>query len=369
MPNKLTATLQKESLRRLDAGVIRQQVAYIIKRMLDAGRGDVWDCKPHISQPKQSGDHWLYSCTLSFTRIGRKVNDNVQQSQYENMLRLGQAAGNSSSWSILELESTEKTVSTSAGETIVSETPSAPKTYTDKLNLNLADHFANIYDREAQIETVHSALRAFNESDYNNRFHCVLWGEPACGKTAIAKAFSKMLGNDAVLELDATSTTKAGAERILLESESLPPVLICEEIEKTDEASLRWLLSALDQRAEVRKVTHNKGLRQRDVKMFCIATVNDIGLFRKVMAGALSSRFTWQLECPRPSKDVLRKILEREVALVSGDRAWIEPALTWCVDEACTNDPRQCVAVCLCGREKLLTGEYQRTLSKIISKK
>ena len=367
---KFMATLQKESQRQLDGSVMRQQIGHVVKRMLDSGRGDVWSCKTRFSEPKDNGDDWLYLCKLTLDRIGRNVSDEIQQRQYDEMLRIGQAAGNSANWSILELESTiaDEPTAIVVGSELPTKDQQTSRTYADKLNLDRGNHFDGIYDREAQIETIHSSLRAFVDGNYNGRFHAVMYGEPGCGKTSIAKAFGKMLGKDAVLELDATSTTKAGAERILLDGAVLPPVLVIEEIEKTDEASLRWLLSALDQRAEVRKVTHGGGLRQKDVKMFCIATVNDIGLFRKVMSGALASRFTWQIECPRPSKEVLRKILEREVDRTGGNRAWIDPALAFCVDVCGANDPRRCIAVCLCGRDKLLTGEYQRTLSAIMPK-
>ena len=45
------------------------------------------------------------------------------------------------------------------------------------------------------------------------------------------------------------------------------------------------------------------------------------------------------------------------------DRRWIAPALDYCLTTERTDDPRRVIAVCKCGREKLLTGEYQRTLA------
>lgn len=58
----------------------------------------------------------------------------------------------------------------------------------------------------------------------------------------------------------------------------------------------------------------------------------------------------------------LQKILEREVARANGNPLWIAPALDWCIDEEHTNDPRRVITVCLCGRDALLDGSYQKHL-------
>jgi hypothetical protein len=81
-----------------------------------------------------------------------------------------------------------------------------------------------------------------------------------------------------------------------------------------------------------------------------------------MMDGALASRFSHKIYCPRPGRQVLEQILLREVNKHDGDRTWIKPALDYCLDIEQTNDPRRIITVCLCGREKLLTGEYQRIL-------
>jgi len=171
-----------------------------------------------------------------------------------------------------------------------------------------------------------------------------------------------MLGADAVLQFDATSTTEAGARRELRQLANIPPILVCEEIEKTDERSLRWLLGVLDTRGEIRGVNYRDASFQRDVKLLCLATVNDIKRFNEVMSGALSSRFANKIRCPQPSREVMERILQREVQKINGNPAWIKPALDYCLDIEKTNDPRRAIAVALCGQEKLLTGEYQQWL-------
>lgn len=234
------------------------------------------------------------------------------------------------------------------------------------ISMDRKDYFAHIYGRDPQIEVICSAINAGSESDWNNRFHCVLYGPPGCGKSDILISVGKMLGveNESYIKLDATSTTEAGAQKLLLESSHIPPVLIVEEIEKTDEKSLRWLLGVLDHRAEIRKSNYRIGHNARNVKMLCLATVNDLVLFKKVMSGALASRFSHEIYCPRPSREILRKILEREVSKINGNFAWIEPTLQYC-DEKKLDDPRKVVPICICGKDKLLTGEYQKWLNSI----
>ena len=170
-----------------------------------------------------------------------------------------------------------------------------------------------------------------------------------------------MFGDEAVLEYDATSTTQAGAIKDLANREVIPQLLIVEEIEKTDENSLRWLLSVLDHRAEIRKTNYRESV-QREVKLLCIATVNDFALFQKLMYGALASRFAHKIYCPRPDEAILTKILTREIERVEGGRLeWIKPAIKYALAHD-MNDPRQVTAICLSGGDQLLDGSYQEML-------
>lgn len=234
-----------------------------------------------------------------------------------------------------------------------------------KISIDAADHYKDIYGRDDQIKIIRSAIIAGEESDWSNRFHCVLYGPPGCGKTEILAKTCEMLGveNDSYLKFDATSTTEAGAQKILLDSAHVPPILIVEEIEKQDEKALRWLLGLLDHRAEIRKTNFRIGTKARNVKMLCLATVNDLGLFKKVMSGALASRFAHEIYCPRPDRAILQKILEREVAKSKGRVEWIEPTLKYCYDEKKINDPRKILPICLCGRDALLDNSYQKSLT------
>lgn len=276
----------------------------------------------------------------------------MDEQQFDKLVEITESAANGNGqWCITEVNGVAHNPPIDVNQ---------PTQFVDPISLDLNGHFDEIYDREAQIEIIHSSVQAFIDSNKINRFHSVLFGPPGCGKTDILLKFVKMLGEDSVLKFDATSTTKAGAERFLLEATQVPPFLIVEEIEKTDEASLRWLLGVLDHRAEMRKVNF-RGTQVRKIHMLCLATVNDIDLFNKVMSGALASRFSNKIYCPRPSYKVLFQILKREVLKVNGNMAWVPPTIEYCEDRK-INDPRQVITICLCGRDKLLNGKYQEFL-------
>lgn len=223
------------------------------------------------------------------------------------------------------------------------------------------DNFKHLYGLESHIARIRRAMEAGLQSGWMNRYHCALIGPPGCGKSDTIQTIKRTLGEEAVLEFDATATTAAGAIKELAEREILPRVLAVEEIEKSDEKALSFLLAVLDLRSEIRKTTARASI-QRDTKLFCMATVNNYELFSKLQAGALASRFANQIWYRRPSREQLSMILHREVAKVEGDFAWIDPALDYCDTQNIT-DPRRVTAICLCGREMLITGEYQKMLA------
>ena len=221
-------------------------------------------------------------------------------------------------------------------------------------------YFSHLFGLDSHILRVRSALDAGADSSWRNRFHAALVGPPGCGKSDICESIKKALGDDAVMKLDATATTAAGAIKELAEREILPRVIVIEEIEKAPEASMSFLLGVLDQRSEIRKTTA-RGTIQRDTKLLAIATVNDYGLFKKLQAGALASRFPNTVFFRRPTRETLALILAREVAKVDGDAEWITPTLDYCEDHGET-DPRKVISLCLCGRDRWLDGTYAKML-------
>ena len=227
---------------------------------------------------------------------------------------------------------------------------------------NWDDYFAHLYGLGSHTERIRLALNASAGAQWNKRFSCVLIGPPGCGKSDICQSVKRALGEEAVMEFDATATTAAGAINQLITREILPRVLIVEEIEKADPKMSTFLLGVMDLRGEIRKTTARDAV-QRDTKLFAIATVNDEALFDAQQAGALSSRFSNRIYFRRPNREMLGMILTREVGQVGGDTDWIDPALDYC-QAADITDPRQVISICLCGGDLLVTGEYQRMLAE-----
>lgn len=224
--------------------------------------------------------------------------------------------------------------------------------------------FAHLYGRNAHIGRIRGAIEAGIQSDFNNRFHCALVGPPGCGKSDICRSLQKALGEEAVMEYDATAMTGAGAIKDLAEREILPRILVVEEIEKADEKSLAFLLGLMDMRGEIRKTTARTKI-QRDTKLLVIATVNNYEKFKGMNAGALESRFANKLGFGRPTREQLAMILTREVRKIQGNSDWIKPTLDYCEDHEIT-DPRQVISLALCGRDGWLDGSYPEMLAETI---
>lgn len=225
-------------------------------------------------------------------------------------------------------------------------------------------YFDHLYGLEANISRVKRAMEGTITTGWKKRLHCALIGPPGCGKSDIAHSIKEAVGSENVLEFDATSTTMAGAQKELArradEGLGLPRILLVEEIEKADDKALSWLLSLMDLRGEIRKTTA-RGNINTDTKMICVATVNDVPTFKKLAFGALYSRFSNRIYFHRPTRELLGRILEREVNLLrkDGKKEWIEPTLDL-ADKIKTTDPREVISLMLCGRDALLDGTFQR---------
>ena len=228
------------------------------------------------------------------------------------------------------------------------------------INLEMGDHFSHIFGLEPQIRRIMRSLKLAKQTNLQKRQHIVLFGLPGSGKTELLRAVGRMLGEEKVnyIEFDATSTTQAGAINVFLSSSFIAPILLVEEIEKTHPNDQRWMLGLLDQRAEIRQVNFRVGQRGKNIRVVCIATCNNIELFKSIQSGALASRFR-SCKCPRPPKDILYKILEREVMQIpNGKKEWIKPTLEF-AEELKITDPRDIIDVLLSGQDDLLTGLAQ----------
>lgn len=353
--------IQKEAARKLNHVKSYDQVKKIAERAVAGDRSKRgWSVNIEgglKSEVVRQG--YRYSASLHVVcnpKISRS--EDTISKEFDNILKIITNAGNTPQWrlAIVDNRPVEQTITTSGVSRTVGYAPV-------EIPSNWLSFFTHIYDRNDQIELILSNIQAAIDSDWYNRFHAALVGEPASGKTEIARAFKAMLGEAAVLEYDATSTTMAGAIKDLDSRDELPRILILEEAEKAvNENELKWLLSVLDHRGEIRKVNFRTNIH-KEARMLCIATINDYGVLDKAMGRALTSRLGEPIYFPQPSRALLKKILEREVAKVEGNFAWIEPTLDY-AEEFFIKDPRSVTSICLRGKDELLDGIYQGKLRR-----
>lgn len=351
---KYSITVSKTAQNRIEATKLAKQIEHIKLRAFNASRvkagwkGKVVD--DNLEKPKKVGDGLSYFVRFYITcKPARLRQPEVVEAQWEQVKLNIESAAKIGGWEI----------SGEDGKKVEKKQQSYAEA---QIPDDWKKHFTHLYEREDQISIVLSSIQAGIATGFDDRYHVCLVGPPAGGKTEILRAVREVVGNDAVLEYDATATTQAGAIKDLDSRAEIPRILLIEEMEKVDENSLRWLLGVLDHRAEIRKTNFKVNI-QKSVKMLCICTVNNYDLFLDMMSGALASRFPNHVYCPRPGREVLQKILEREVARVKGRVKWIKPTLDYAAKNS-ISDPRKVISICLCGRNELLTGEYQRKMDR-----
>lgn len=369
-------TLDKPAKRQLRGNVIEDNAAALIGSIINKSmsvRG--WMMAPNLGGGSEDGPFWtkvdgddtpyIYKMSLTAT-FARQDDKKPDTFEFASLVRTLDKRGSSlafGAWSVSEVDGKPWTRPADDDNDISANVTNEYIGYADlSIPDNWDDFFGHLYGLDPHIARIKTAIQAAQMSDWRNRFHCALVGPPGCGKSDICASLKRALGDDAVMEYDATATTAAGAIKDLSEREILPRVVVVEEIEKADEKALSFLLALCDLRGEIRKTTA-RGSIQRDTKVMVVATVNDVPLFEKMLAGALASRFANKIWFKRPSRETLSRILTREIRKINGDPGWIAPALDYCEERGIT-DPRQVIALALCGREMLVSGAYQKMLAE-----
>lgn len=362
-----TIVAERRIRRQISKDKLLEQVKLITSAAMKSGRGTGWKSSTPRLEIIQSGDLYIYRAKINFSTTSRR------ESLLKKWPKIVQAfahKGASSAfkacpWEVVEPTGFKDVADDARKEHANTQTTrekaNTPKTM-GEICLDPGTHFARIYAREAQITRILGALDLAKRTEFIKRTHSVLDGDPGCGKTEIMRATAQMLGqeNHHWMWFDATSMTKAGVIEQLINSEYVPPVLFIEEIEKCDENSLRWLLGVMDVRGQVRRTNYRVGNQAKDVRMVVIATANDVNLLKGLMSGALYSRFANKIYCPRPDREIMRRILEREIVEIKGKPEWIEPTLQFAFDKWGMTDPRDIITICSCGGDLLLSGKYQQ---------
>jgi hypothetical protein len=195
---------------------------------------------------------------------------------------------------------------------LAAATPRPPLQLPDLTPELVADAFAGIYEREPHIRLIHDSMRTFVATQGRRASHVLLYGEPAAAKTSLYRKFKDLYerGSDVprVLFLDAQTMTKAGLENWLLDQAKagqLPEVLVVEELEKQDERVVLPLLSVMGS-GYLTKTNARVGRWEEQVRILIWGTCNNVRALQGFHAGALWSRFTHQLPCVRPGREVMR---------------------------------------------------------------
>lgn len=373
-PDRLT--FSRESERRTSDDKLRDQLEFIASRALGGNRGRGWGYEIGPVAAEMSLN-WTFTAWIRFYRKS-PIDPNRESTQREEIYQWAAAAGHNARFGphpwTTKLPNEKKALLNNSDEGREEEPvidplgeDSDPIPLASISKISKGKFFDHLYGLDAQINMVLSAIQAASDSNMQNRFHSLLHGSPGCGKTDILLSTSRLLTQLGIahIMIDATSMTDAGLRKSFLDEESiLPEVVMVEEIEKTPENNLRILLGLMDDRATISQ--HNaRKVASRRIPAVVLATANDYSLLRKMMYGALLSRFSNEIYCPRPNREILAKFLKREIERVKGgDLAWIEPTLRFCYDERKITDPRMLKRICLCGKERLLNGEYQRDLEQ-----
>lgn len=371
---------------------ITAQINWLVNRALNSNRGRGWVVlSDNIQGPIENKEGYSFVVSLSLKKIKGQLNGNVEYNQWQNIKAMFEQCVNSTKfannpWKVrfsdqdTESKSTDSFGKEEATEDLISEVSTFVESsekefdwqdynFPDEILYDekaLAEHcaFSDLYDIGPQIRTVLSAIKRAVETNGKSRYHSVLYGEPGCGKTSTLRAVEKLFGPGSVLHLDATSTTKAGIEKLFFsELKQYPKLVFLEEAEKASEEGLKIWLGALDDRGELRKINFRQTqIRQIEILFFC--TANNKRAFDNMMGtgsgepGALSSRCVNEIQFPRPTEATLRKILEKEIKTKGGNIEWVAPCLSL-AHELDVSDPRK-VKAFLTGGDRLLDGSFQK---------
>lgn len=384
-----TLSLRRHIQKKVDKKKISSQIEYLISRGVSSNRGKTWSASYRFKGPSFNVDKFVVDCQIKFIKTSGRLNSESERKQWEEIKSVIKKCGKgvkfgNNPWIVEEIGSTPSKNDLSSMNSeiekncqlLMPNSEADVKTWNDLIvpsellgpesDLYLSNHDAwkSLYGVNPQIRIILSNIKRAHDTNGESRNHAVLFGHAGCGKTTTMFALEKMFGSSSVLKLDATSTTKAGIEKLFFsELESVPPLVFMEEAEKADPDALKIWLGALDDRGEIRKVNFRVN-QLRQIKVLFICTVNNKTMFDKMMgsdgsqAGALSSRCVTQVYYPRPSDSILYQILDKEIEEKGGNKDWIEPAIKMAENLKVT-DPR-IVKSYLAGGDRLLDGTYQR---------
>lgn len=315
-------------------------------------------------------------------------NEDEAQNQFAQVLKVVSRCAENEGWAVLNKELSPVEVDEGASLLVTSSDSRPPFVVPPLTDEVMANYFAGVYERDEHIRVIHDAvvnhvatLAAWkkDESAEIARSHVLLKGKPAGAKTRVFECFRRWYetacpGAERISFVDMHTATRAGIENYLLdraEHGELGDIVVFEEIEKLQPLDNLLPLVSLMGSGHVSKLNAHIGHRRQLANVLVWATCNDEGLIRRWRNGAIWSRFAKKLHCPRPSRELMKRILLDTIERIGGDPDWVDLALSFAYDVVPKvtglpmDDPREIKGL-LDGRDRLLDFSYQQDLLTII---
>src|SRR5215472_8787640 len=302
------------------------------------------------------------------------MDSDVSEAALENLVRnfnSADAVNSEYRWHVLSVDGTdyEGDVRDSDASSSVGSDIKDLLAYADvTLPENWSDFFTTgknpVIGLDAHTSRMMRPLRVAIGTDWEERHNTLLVGVPACGKSELMRRLKRMVGNDAVLEVDATSTTAKGLQDILAERAIMPRVLLVEEIEKGSKELHEVLLSIMDTRGEIRKVTA-RGKIMQECRMVTVCTANDMEKFKDSASGAIASRTDNVINFQAASRDTMLTVVVNRMKNLGLSDTKATQIVNKVLDYAEGTDmwdTRSLISLAQCGGEDWLNGEYQKEL-------
>jgi hypothetical protein len=230
------------------------------------------------------------------------------------------------------------------------------------INLDPTGYFDDMIDRENQLSRTLRAARTAIESGFRITNHLLYYGAPSSGKTSFKDRFVRMVGDEYVYEIDATTSTQAGIIDDLQTRGEIKFILLSEfDKLKGNGDEFKWLLSGMDEKKKIRKLTANGPIEIKTEALF-IADCNNLGRIERLMDGALYSRFVNKVYFPSISDDDIRIALQRYNRMVHGNDEWIPHVIDYVRRTMGMADMRTMIGLLTDGKDGWLDGTYEKEL-------
>src|SRR5215469_16133 len=196
---------------------------WVIAADINEATGLAWLQDQAIDSPASLNKYvYFLDFKATYTRRDDKTPDSQELVSIVNLLNKKASQPTSGLWEVIGLDGKGHV----AGNVDEDDKLSDSVGYADVIMPDDWDsNFEHLFGVTAATTRVRLAIEAGVDTDWRKRLHTVLIGKPGCGKSDIASTLKSILGDDAVMVLDATATTSAGVIQDLSEAPLLPRII------------------------------------------------------------------------------------------------------------------------------------------------